>query len=455
MKFRTLLSILLGFLVVYLLAFALLNNRPLMEERFILPGDKTLPLYGVVALVFLLGLSLAIFISLMQDSRSLFERLRQWWLVRSGRAVDEQYRRGIEALLGGQDEKAIEAFDAVLAQNPDHFEALLVSGDILRGLKRYEEAIGRHRRARRLRSTDLRPLYSLASDYEESKQYPKARLALNKIVELDPKKSVAALRRLRKIHMKQGDWDGALRAQERIEALIDKTPYKVEAERRYGLGIRYQIAIEFLKKEKTAEAIAQFRKVLKLAPNFVPALVRLGEAQLDEGETEAALQTWDQGFRATGSPVFLTAMENYFLEQEDPQVAIDTFRRMSAASPHELMPRFFLGKLYLRLEMIDEAHREFQRIRERVAYSPALHYFLGKALARRTDYAGAAAEFEKALDQMDLLRQQYACSVCSARYRQWLDRCETCGEWNSVEIELREDRSLEEQGFPSSPVYSA
>ena len=31
----------------------------------------------------------------------------------------------------------------------------------------------------------------------------------------------------------------------------------------------------------------------------------------------------------------------------------------------------------------------------------------------------------------------------------------TGGEWNSVEIELREDRSLEEQGFPSSPVYTA
>ena len=93
MKLRTLISILLGFLVVYILAFALLNNRALMEQRFILPGDRTLPLYGLVALVFLIGLSLAIFISLMQDSRSLFNRLRGWWLVRTGRAIDEQYKR--------------------------------------------------------------------------------------------------------------------------------------------------------------------------------------------------------------------------------------------------------------------------------------------------------------------------------------------------------------------------
>jgi tetratricopeptide (TPR) repeat protein len=454
MKLRTLFSILLGFLTVYVLAFALLNNRALMEERFILPGDRTLPIYGVVALVFLIGLSLAIFISLMQDSRSLFNRLRGWWLVRTGRAIDEQYKRGIEALLGGQDERALEAFDAVLAQNPGHFDALLISGDILRGLKRFEEGIGRHRRARRLRPRDLRPLYSLASDYEESKQYPKARLALGKIVELDPKKSVAALRRLRKIHMKEADWNGALHAQERIEAFTDKTPYKLEAERRYGLGIRYQIAVDLMKQEKHAEAIAQFGKVLKLAPAFVPALLRLGEAQREEGEVEAALETWHQAYRTTGSPIFLTAMENHFLEEEDPQVAIDTFRRLSAEAPRQVMPRFFLGKLFLRLEMIDEAHREFERLRERVAYSPALHYFLGKALARRREFAGAAAEFEQALDQLDLLRQQYGCSVCSARYRQWIDRCENCGEWSSVEIELREDRSLEEQGFPPSPVYS-
>ena len=44
------------------------------------------------------------------------------------------------------------------------------------------------RRARRLRPEDLRPLYSLASDYEESRQLSRARMALNKIVELEPRK---------------------------------------------------------------------------------------------------------------------------------------------------------------------------------------------------------------------------------------------------------------------------
>ena len=454
MRVKTFFRVVVGFVGVTALAVVVLNNLPALEQPLQLTADRSVPVYGMLVLTFLLGLSLSVLIGLLQDSRSVLERVKTWWGARTRRALERRYRQGMEALLGGEDERALSAFDEVLAQRPDHFDALMVSGDALRTLKRFDEAVARHRRARRLRPGDLRPLYSLASDYEESRQFPRARLALNKIIELEPRKSIAALRRLRKIHMKEGDWQGALGHQQKIEGLIDKTPYKVEAERRYGLGIRYQLARKQANDGETREAIAGFRRVLKTAPGFVPALMALGETQHKEGELDAAVETWRDGFRTTQSPIFLTTLEDHFLEMEDPQVAIDTFRGLIADSHRDALPRFFLGKLFLRLEMIDDAHREFDQLRRRVSRSPALHYHLGQALARRHEYTAAAEEYERALEQVDLAGFQYVCTVCSAKHRQWMDRCRICAEWNTVEIDLPEDRSPEEIEVSPTPVYT-
>jgi len=456
MNIRTFFSIILGFLVVSALAFALLQNLDLMQERFQITSETSLPVYGLIVVVFFSGLSVAVITSVLQDSATVMERLQGWWGARTRRAQEDRYRRGIEAMLGGHDERALELFSEILKQRPEHFDALLLSGDALRNLKRFDQAIEHHRRARRQRPQDLRPLYSLANDYEESGQLDRTRLALSKIIEMDPHKSMSALRRLRKLQIKEGDWSAALKTQGRIEGLIDKTPYKVEAEKRYGVGLRYQIGANLADKSKPREAIQHLRKVLKSEPRFVPALLKLGQAQGASGDPEAAVTTWRSGFLETGAPIFLTALQNHFLEMEAPQVAIDMFRSLIAeAGDRDVMPRFFLGMLFLRLEMIDEAYREFERLQGRVDHSPALHYYTGKALARRNDSGGAASEFERALNQVDLPQLQYQCSVCSTWYRSWADRCERCGEWNTVQMDLREARSLEEMGLSATPVYSA
>jgi lipopolysaccharide biosynthesis regulator YciM len=455
MNIRTFISIVLGFVVVSALALAVLQNLELLNTPFHISGDTKLPVYGVLVLVFFTGLSLALITSFLQDSHSVLEKMRGWWGARTRRAQDDRYRRGIEAMLGGHDERALEIFSEILARRPDYFEALLLSGDALRNVKRFDQAIDRHRRAHRLEPQDLRPLYALADDYEESEQYDKARLALGKIIELEPKKSLSALRRLRKLQMKESDWEGALRTQARIETLIERTPYKMEAEKRYGTGLRYQIGADLVARGKPKEAVQHLRKVLKADPQFVPAVLKLGEA-LRESEPQAALDTWRQGFQETHAPIFLTALQNHFLDREEPQAAIDTFRALIAESgTKDVMPRFFLGMLFLRLEMIDDAYREFDRLQGRVDHSPAMHYYLGKTLSRRNDFEGAAAEFERALNQMDLPQHQYQCGVCDARFRKWRDRCKSCGEWNTLRMDLREARSLEEMGLASTPVYSA
>ena len=81
--------------------------------------------------------------------------------------------------------------------------------------------------------------------------------------------------------------------------------------------------------------------------------------------------------------------------------------------------------------------------------------YLGQTLARRNDFERAAEEFQRALEQIDLLRLQYYCTVCSTKTPSWVDRCENCGEWNTITLDFREDRTVEELGISPTPVYSA
>jgi len=38
---------------------------------------------------------------------------------------------------------------------------------------------------------------------------------------------------------------------------------------------------------------------------------------------------------------------------------------------------------------------------------------------------------------------------------EWSDRCATCGEWNVVEVNFREEISLEDLGLSPAPVYTS
>src|SRR5713101_2170325 len=103
--------------------------------------------------------------------------------ARSRQEAEDLYLRGVESMLNGREERALEHFNAVLAVDPNHFEALLKGGEVLRTLRRFPEAIEYHRRAARANEGDLRLLYSLVSDYDDARDSENAEVVLNRIID--------------------------------------------------------------------------------------------------------------------------------------------------------------------------------------------------------------------------------------------------------------------------------
>ena len=454
MKIRTVLYLTLGAILVAVLSVLYTANRAVLDQSLSLGHGITLPVWGCLLLASLLSMLVPILFGLLKDAREFLSSLTASSRAQDVQALEGLYARGVEAMLNGREERALEHFNAILQRNPQHFDALLQGGEVLRLLRRHAEAIEYHRRAARLREGDLRPLYSLAADYEESGADENAKAVLNRIIELNPKRSLNASRQFRALCMREGSWDRAWEIQQRIEEQLSEMGRSAKSEKKYHLAIRLMLAKGHMDENRPREAIGILRRLVRMDPAFVPAHLRLGKALLALGQPEAAVEAWEEGWQATGHPVFLTTIEDHYLKEEQPRRAIEALKAAVWRGKQDIVPRFFLGKLYFRLEMLDEALDEFGRMKSRVTYFPALHYHLARILERHGNYREAIRELETLLAQAEGLRAEYACSVCSKRFAAWSERCDRCGEWNSLVVDFREERDVEELGLSSAPVYT-
>jgi lipopolysaccharide biosynthesis regulator YciM len=400
-----------------------------------------------------LGVFTTLLVGVSRELSLALERARMRRASRHSEEVEEEYSRGLAAALEGRADEALARFRAVLERDSRHFNTLLGLGDVLRAQGRVAEAIEYHRKAHHLKEDSTRPLYALVEDYEAKGDPERALAVLGKIIAIQ-KGSVAAWRKLREVHVRSGSWKQALEAHDHVAKLASAADPDDAADRRIGLGIRYEMACERQRAGKSREAIGLLRRCLKDDPGFIPAHVRLGEALAGQGQEKEAVQAWFDGFEATGSPVLLTMLEEFHLQKEQPLAAIEALKRCIERARRDTLPRFYLGKLYFRLEMLDDAFSALSALEGRASYAPTLHYLLGRIHERRGNTRHAASEYRKVIKETDLVQVEYACRACHATSIEWQDRCSACGEWNSVEIDFREEISLDELGISPAPIYS-
>jgi lipopolysaccharide biosynthesis regulator YciM len=393
--------------------------------------------------------------SAFRDSRELIRRLEGLRGRKETRHLEELQIQGMEALRGGQEERALVHFQAILSADAGNVEALIHAGQAQRALRRHREAVELHRKAYRLKKDDLEILHELVRDYEALDQIEKAKVALNRIIQIRPRDSLSAYRKLRTYAMKKEDWERAWQIQSLIESLTEKTPYKQEAERRFNVGIRYQIALARSAAGRDREGANALRKLVRSDPEFVPAHVLLGEVLIGMGQAKAGVEAWARGFDRTGSPVFLSLMEEHFLTNSEPEMAIEALQTAVLRSRKDFLPRLFLARLYLRLEMIDDGFRELSPLMERADDSPAMHALMASIHERRGEFERASREYRTTLKRLAVPTLVYRCGVCATGYAEWEDRCTTCLEWNQISLELDEDRARNDAGTISGPIYSS
>lgn len=449
MRIRTLAAILLALAVVVSVAYFSNQNGDLLSQRFALTPTTTVPMYVAFIGVFLVGFLPAVSVLVVQSVKRDLAQRRERRLEREALSLQGSFRRGIDYQADGQWGRAAAELEAVQGGRPEDFDALLRYGQVLRRQGRLEEALDVHRRASVLYPQSVALLYELAHDYVAHGEPAVAEQLEDRILRDFPGYGLAALEARRAQAIEAEAWTAALRLEERVEQLrADGDVPDDAAELDIRRGLSYQEGVALLEGGRPGEARRLFQALLEEAPGFLPAALALGETALVEGDAVEALAQWRRGYEETGRPVFLQRIEDHFIEHEDPLSAIETLHEISARAPGAVLPRFFLGRLYHRLEMQEEALAVLRELAEPLAPSASYHLLVARVHQRRGEPGPAVEACMTSLSLEGLVTSEYVCGACSSRAAVWRDRCPRCGRWGTIDLEL----GVEEAGAEPLPV---
>jgi tetratricopeptide (TPR) repeat protein len=315
MRVRTFFMFLLLLGALWAIASIWTANEEILRHPIKLWGDTSTNVGWLLVGFMGVGVLGTVLLGGARELSLVIERSRLRKAGRKYEDIEDEYSRGLVADLEGRDAEALAHFRKVLEWDSRHFNTLIKIGEVLRSQGKHAEAIEYHRKAHHLKEDSTRPLYALVEDYAAKGEMDQARVVLGKIIAVN-KNSVAAWRKLRSVHMKDGNWEEALAAHERVVKLSWPEDPQVPHDQRTGLGIRYEIASERLREGKPREAIAMLRRLVKEHPSFIPAYVKLGHAFVKQGNESEGCRAWFGGFETTGSPIFLTVLEEQYLRRE-------------------------------------------------------------------------------------------------------------------------------------------
>jgi lipopolysaccharide biosynthesis regulator YciM len=179
-------------------------------------------------------------------------------------------------------------------------------------------------------------------------------------------------------------------------------------------------------------AIAHFRNAARVDRRFVPAVLGLGDAQRAAGDAREAMRTWERAAESAPDLPVLARLERAYREDGRPARMIALYRDALARTPDDLGLAVALGRVYLQLEMLDEAADQLERVEARAPGLPVVHAYLGEVFERRGDVAAAFGEYRRALALAHALEWPYRCQACAAVATAWRERCPHCRRWNSL-----------------------
>ena len=278
----------------------------------------------------------------------------------------------------------------------------------------------------------LEVLFKLATTYEEIGRDDAAAEAYQGILSLE-KDNRKALRCLREIYIANGQWVDALNMQKQV-LKVGPGSNRMNEEKEKHLSLRYEVARQALESDEIDKAKSELKELIKEDSEFVPARVSLGDAYLQQDRVEDAVKVWQEGYLALGKSVFLSRMEDYYLNAEDPSTLLGIYKSFLDQRDNDLVLRLFYGKLCLRLEMVDEALEQLFAVESTGVETPQLHLLLAEAHRRRNRVDESVDQYKKALGVDGRLRINYVCDTCSSIAEEWHSRCSGCGSWGTFSV---------------------
>ncbi|MBW2186263.1 MAG: tetratricopeptide repeat protein, partial [Deltaproteobacteria bacterium] len=336
--------------------------------------------------------------------------LRSWLRSRSekkSKEIDTVYRDGVGRLLSGDIKRAHSLLQKAIDKNPNKVDSYIALASVFSQEGDTQGAVTLLRKAKSINGKSLEVLFKLAATYETLDQDDSACKEYEEILEQE-KDNRKAIRAQRDLHMKHQRWEEAQELQKRL-LKAGLSGNRIQEEKGKMLSIRYEVAKQKMANDDSDQAVATLKQIIKESPDFVSARVTLGDAYLMAENNDEAAKIWQESYNKLGRSVFLSRLENLYIQLEDPKSLLTFYSGALSERYNDLVLRFFYGKLCLRLEMVDEALEHIYIVESSAPDFPQIHLLLAEALRRRNRIDEAIAEYQKALGVDNQLSLGYVC----------------------------------------------
>jgi len=395
----------------------------------------TLPTAIVLVCTALLGLLLGNGVHIFSAIAHSIGHWRGGRQQKKAEEVGAVYRSGVNRLLSGDLKKARTLLTKALDRDPKRVDSHLALASVAQQEGNSQEAIDLLQKARKIEPKGLEILFKLAATYQEAGRAEEAMAVYKELLagDADNRK---AMRALRDLQIVQGSWQEALALQKRI-VKASSSGSKADAEKHQLLQLRYEVARTALENGEVEAAAEACRELIKQDASFTPARVTLGDAYRKLNRDADAVKVYEDGYKALKKSIFLARLEELYIDAEDPAALLSFYRSRMQDDAGDLLLKLYLGRLCLRLEMVDEALQHLTDLETTGIEFQKLHLLLAEAHRRRHKIDQAVVEYQRALHISSHLLLGFVCEECGAKHSEWLSRCPECQTWDSLVLPER------------------
>jgi lipopolysaccharide biosynthesis regulator YciM len=341
---------------------------------------------------------------------------------------------GLNHLVTGRVDLAIEALEKASSLDPGAFELRLVLGNLYREKGQVGRAIGEHqsllRRPRMNRVEQANVLLCLGLDYRRGGFVDRAVSTFTEVLKLDPENE-AALLNLEKLQEDQHLWQEAYVTRQRLAHLAG--PPEHPGSQSILAFLENELGMQAMKQQDAAEATRRFAAAIEADPTVIPAYLHLGEVREQQGDLAGAAAIWEQAIDVAPDRAYLALdrLERAYASLGAGARFAELCRRLFAATPRDWRARMALAR---HLSSAGQPARALDLLFEALEHNPhalAIHQAIwntlsvlglpGPLVARYIDITRASVFY---LDP-------HVCIRCRYRSTELLWQCPHCHEWNT------------------------
>ena len=379
---------------------------------------------------FVVGIIVSIVISFFYD----LGRVIGGWRDDKREKRKEEFRDFFEKAkaydLKGDREKAIENLNRVIRKAPGMEESYMFLSDVYLSMREFDKAVEVLDQAETNLGRRESVLLKKVKVQLAAKDTQKIENELKEVLKIN-ESNLDALTMLRDFYIARKDWEGALEAERKIRKFI-----RTEDENRKLLGLRcekVQVLFDTKFDINSESIIKELKEIIGEDKRFIPAYVLLAEAYKRTGKLNEAGRVYGRGYSKTGHIIFLLKMEDLYIDRRSPEIILKIYRRILDISPKNNLIEFLYARLCLRLEMIDEAIDMLNTLLAEGSDFKGLHKAMAEAYIHRGQMDKAVEEFRRAFPA-EHVYIPFICGHCGAKKVEWSDFCDTCLNWNTINV---------------------